>query len=766
MSIARQIFTIVPAEGKATLGTEQRGLLMGKAQWLYAAHIAGLPVMPTIAMTRAAWEALKEHPRDEKNRLHRIWIAALFRLVERGKTPPHLVVRTSAARHSAGLMPARTGLSAPASEAEAIDIHRPLARAIEQAFHSYATAGPLWENGDTELARSRQIVIIQPMGEGPLVQFDTRHAQTGVLGPTPEETVQLAGAAPLARRMAALLDAQSGRHMHCALHLRADGTPQLLSARPYQATAAAELAAAVDRVEQGVWSPHQAVLSFEPERLPQLLHPRLGAGIEHATIARGLGVSPGAASGHIAFNTEDAARLKARGKHCILVAMETGPADVDGMKAASGILTARGGQNSHAAIVARISGKPCVGALRALEIDSQNLVCRIGDTECRSGDVITIDGTDGAVYAGRLPLSQPHIGGGIAKLLDWSDASRTIAVRTNVETLEAARTALAFGAEGIGLARSEHMFFAHERMLGLRRMILCENEAERREAVEGLIAFQKGDYADLLRVMKGQPVTVRLFDPPLHEFLPRSDEDIAETAKALGLDEPRLRNRLERLAEINPMLGHRGCRLAVTYPEILDMQIRALIEGVRVAAVGAAGMVRVEVMVPFVSSSREVSWVRERVFAIAEREGLRDMGNVEFGFGTMIELPRAALRAAEIAPLVDFFSFGTNDLTQSTFGISRDDAPVFLAKYLRDGLYDADPFATIDQQGVGELIAIAIERGRAANPNLKIGICGEHAGDPASVRFFAGLGIDYVSCSPYRVPLARLALGQSQRTND
>lgn len=763
MSLARQIFTIVPAEGKATLGVEQRRLLAGKAQWLYATHIAGLPVIPTIAITRAAWDALKKGGREDKERLHRIWIAALYRLVERGMQPPNLVVRTAAKRHSAGLMPARTGLAAPSSEAEAIDPKRPLARAIEQAFHSYTTAGPLWENGDGEAARVREIVIIQPMASGPVLAFDTRHAATGALGPSAEEMQRLGGAAPLARRLAALLDAEAGRHMHCALHMRQKGEPQLLSARPFQASAAADLAAAVERVEEGVWTPHQAVLSFDPARLPQLLHPRLGNETQSAPMARGLGVSPGAASGHIAFDAEDAARLKARGKHCILVAMETGPADVDGMKAASGILTARGGQNSHAAIVARISGKPCVGALRALVIDPENLSCRIGDTECRAGDIITIDGTDGAVYAGRLPLSQPRIGGAIAKLLDWSDASRTIAVRTNVETLDAARTALAFGAEGIGLARSEHMFFAHDRMLALRRMILSQSQSEREEAVQGLIAFQKGDYADLLRVMKGQPVTVRLFDPPLHEFLPRTDEDIAETGIALGLDERDLRARLDRLAEINPMLGHRGCRLAVTYPEILDMQIKALIEGVRMAAVGASGPVPIEIMVPFVTSAREVAWVRERVYATAEREGLFDMSNVSLGFGTMIELPRAALRAGEIAPLVDFFSFGTNDLTQSTFGISRDDAPVFLATYLRNGLYDVDPFATIDQHGVGELIAIAIERGRAANPNLKIGICGEHAGDPASVQFFAGLGIDYVSCSPYRVPLARLALGQSQR---
>ena len=376
-------------------------------------------------------------------------------------------------------------------------------------------------------------------------------------------------------------------------------------------------------------------------------------------------------------------------------------------------------------------------------------------------DRVTIDGTDGQVYAGMLPLSQPHIGGAIGTLLGWSDRSRTIAVRTNVETVESARTALSFGAEGIGLARSEHMFFSPERMLALRRVILSEDGDDRNRAVNGLIGYQTGDYQALFSTMRGLPVTVRLFDPPLHEFLPRTEEEIDDTAASLGLAVRALRLRLDRIAEINPMLGHRGVRLAITYPELLQMQVQALMAGAREASESQDEPVVIEVMVPFVSTATEVAFVRDRVNAIAANSGLLRSNRVRFSFGTMIELPRACLRAGDIAHLVDFISFGTNDLTQTTFGISRDDAPTFLAVYQRKGIYERDPFVTIDEKGVGEMIAIAIARGRAANPTLKIGICGEHAGDPASLRYFAGLGIDYVSCSPYRVPVARLTLAQA-----
>jgi len=755
------MFAIVPAEGRAALNPTQIALLVGKARWLYAVHLAGLPAVPTICITRGAWTALQAEKKTASSRARANWVATLFRLVPHGETPPLLVVRTSAARATPGLMRARTSIPSPTSEQEAVDPARPLAGAIEKAFESYAAVGPIWEGPEGQAERDAQIVVVQAMANADLVEFETRDRATGALAPGEARAMALRIPLEPAQRISEALDAECGQHMNCLVER--DETLRLVSARPFQASAAAELEAAIDRVERNIWTPHEAVLRADPARIPQLLHPRLAADVAETPIAAGVGVSPGAASGEIVFTAEDAARARARGRHCILVAIETGPTDIDGMQAATGILTARGGQNSHAAIIARVSGKPCVGGVRALQIDAREMACRIGTTELRAGDAITIDGNDGTIYSGALPLSQPHIGGAIGKLLDWSDASRTIAVRTNAETIESVRTALSFGAEGIGLARSEHMFFSPERMVALRRMILSESEDDRREALRGLVDYQHGDYADLFSVMQGKPVTVRLFDPPLHEFLPRTEDDINETAASLGLDIRALRQRLSRLVESNPMLGHRGCRLAITHPEILHMQIRALVAGAREAASATDGPVELEIMVPFVSSPREVAWLRGQVFSILEREDVLSDGNIHIAFGTMIELPRAALRARDIAPFVDFFSFGTNDLTQTTFGISRDDAPVFLAAYLRRGLYDADPFSTIDQRGVGELLRMAIQRGREGNPNLVIGICGEHAGDPASIAFFAGIGADYVSCAPYRVPVARLALAQSQR---
>lgn len=762
VTAARQMFAIVPAEGKATLNATQQALLIGKARWIYAVHKAGLPTVPTICITRGAWNDLQVEKQASGRRARSNWVGTLFKLVPRGEEPPLLTVRTSAAHHTAGLMRARTNIPSPHNEDEAVDPARPLAGAIERAFESYAAVGPIWEGPEGQAERDAQIVIIQAMASDNLVEFETRDRNSGDLAPNDARAKALKIPLEPAQAISLALDAVCGQHLNCLVE-RGENGPRFLSARPMQASAAAELEAAIDRVERKIWTPHEAVLRADPARIPQLLHPRLDADVTDTPLATGVGVSPGAASGEIVFTAEDATRARARGRHCILVAIETGPADIDGMQAATGILTARGGQNSHAAIIARVSGKPCVGGVRTLQVDAGEMACRIGAKDLHAGDLITIDGNDGSIYSGALPLSQPHIGGAIGKLLDWSDASRTIAVRTNVETLDSAQTALSFGAEGIGLARSEHMFFSPERMVALRRMILSESEDDRREALRGLVEYQSGDYADLFSVMQGKPVTVRLFDPPLHEFLPRSDDDLTDTAASLGLDVRALRLRLSRLVESNPMLGHRGCRLAITYPEILNMQIRALVAGAREAATRTDGPVQLEIMVPFVSSPREVAWLRGQVYSVLEREDALADSNIHITFGTMIELPRAALRAGDIAPFVDFFSFGTNDLTQTTYGISRDDAPAFLAAYLRRGLYDADPFSTIDQRGVGELIRLAIQRGREANPNLVIGICGEHAGDPASIAFFAAAGADYVSCAPYRVPVARLALAQSQR---
>ncbi len=753
MSLALEMFAVAPAIGQASLSAFQQSLLAGKARWICVAAEAGLPTIPTIALTRAAWEGLQAERKDGDNRLRVHWVATLFRLVGRDNRPPTLVVRTSAEVHSAGLMPARLGIVAPANEADAVDPKKPLGRAIDEAFASY---GETWSTPEKSTTRAGQIVIVQAVAAGNLTQFATRDPQTGALGPLAEKGVSLP---PSAVDLAETLD-RSGEFLTALVSLEG-GVARLVSARPLQASPGAELEASVDRVNHRLWTRQQAVSGTDPNRLQLMLHPRLKSTDTTEPIATGLGVSPGAASGHIVFTAEDAARLKARGRHCILVVTETGPTDIQGMKAATGILTARGGMTSHAAVVARITGKPCVASVRTLSVDLQEMTCRIGDRVFHQGDRLTIDGTDGSVYLGALPLAQPHIGGAMGTLLDWSDSSRKVAVRANAETVEALRTAQSFGAEGIGLARSEHMFFSHDRMVALRRLILSEDEDDRAEALTGLVDYQTGDYSDLFASMNGKPVTVRLFDPPLHEFLPRSDEDIEETAQSLGLATRALRLRLDRIAEVNPMLGHRGVRLAITYPEILEMQMQALLAGVREASRRQAEPVTLEVMVPFVSLAAEVLWARDRVMKIVDAADLPPEARRRFAFGTMIELPRACLRAGDIAHAVDFFSFGTNDLTQTTFGISRDDAPAFLAAYQRKGVYELDPFVTLDQKGVGEMISIAIQRGKAANPNLKIGICGEHAGDPASLKFLAGMPIDYVSCSPYRVPVARLALAQA-----
>ncbi|VAW23152.1 Pyruvate,phosphate dikinase [hydrothermal vent metagenome] len=763
MTLAQQMIVISPAQGAAPLSAEQRGLLIGKARWIRTVFDAGLATVAAICITRAAWEGLQEEHHSGDKHLLAAWVATLFRLVPKGQQPPKLVVRTSASRHSAGLMRAIADIVPPANEVDAVAPQKPLGRAIEAAFASYGPERPVWDSAASQTARDNQIIVVQAFARGNLHEFMTRDAKTGQRGPFPVAGDKAPAEYPdLFHQVSDLLDAASGQHM-LALIAQDKFGDKFVSARPFPVEAGADLEAAVDRAERGIWSARQAVNSFDPARLPHLLHPRLKASEKTTPIASGLGVSPGAASGAIVFTPEDAARASARGANCILVMSETGPTDVEGMQAATGILTARGGMTSHAAVVARVSGHPCVAGVRSLLVDSDNLTCRIGETELKQGDFITIDGSHGAVYAGLQPLFQPHIGAAVSRLLDWSDGGRTIAVRTNVETLEAARTALDFGAEGIGLARSEHMFFSHERMVALRRLILSENENDREQALKGLIEYQAGDYAALFAAMSGKPVTVRLFDPPLHEFLPRTDDDIEDTAASLGLSAKALRLRLNRLSEINPMLGHRGCRLAITYPEILNMQMHALFAGARAAANRQTEPVQLEVMVPFVSSSREVLWLRDQVMNIADKASLHLENQVHFSFGTMIELPRAALRAGEIAHAVDFFSFGTNDLTQTTYGISRDDAPAFLAAYQRKGIYEHDPFVTLDQTGVGELIKLAIKRGRAANPELVVGICGEHAGDPDSLKFFAGLDIDYVSCSPYRVPVARLALAQAQR---
>jgi len=763
VALSHQMFAIAPAQGRPSLSRAQLRLLAGKANWLYAAASAGLDVVPTIAITRTAWEALLAERTSGDDALRKVWVTTLFRLVRPGSRPPELVVRTSAPRHIAGLQTARTGISAPANEFDAVDPERALGRAIAAAFASYNSSMSEWMSEDEQDDYGRQIVIVQATAEGRLQRFYTRNTASGRLGPVAMPGDVLPPLPAATKKLIELIDAASGQHMACTISIEG-AVARFVSARPVQVSAGAQLEAAVQRVDAGVWAPADAVRRFNPAQLPQLLHPRLTDEDRRTPIATGLGVSPGAASGEIVFTPDDAARCRARGRHCILVVMETGPGDIEGMQAATGFVTARGGMTSHAAVVARITGKPCVAGLRALQIDIENGECRIGDTVITAGQRITIDGSEGTLYLGALPLSRPHIGGALSRLLDWADDTRSVAVRTNAETVDAARTALSFGAEGIGLARSEHMFFSGERMRALRRLILSENEHDRATALEGLVDYQAADYAELFQTMQNKPVTVRLFDPPLHEFLPRSDDDIEDTAAALGLSLRALRARLRRLDEVNPMLGHRGVRLVITYPEILAMQVRALIAGVETAMDNQDLPVNLEIMIPFVTSAREVAWVRSRIMDLAGNAEVFRRG-ATLSIGAMIELPRACLRAGDIAREVDFISFGTNDLTQTTYGISRDDAPAFLATYHRRALYDVDPFVTIDQRGVGELIRTAIERGRAVKPDLKVGICGEHAGETNSLRFFSGLDIDYVSCSPYRVPVARMVLAQSEGTN-
>ncbi len=529
----------------------------------------------------------------------------------------------------------------------------------------------------------------------------------------------------------------------------------MLQTRSGKRTAQAALQIAVDLVDEGTIGPDEAVMRVEPQALEQLLHPTLDPDAGRDVIARGLPASPGAASGRIVFTADAAEQAAANGEAVILVRSETSPEDIHGMHAARGILTSRGGMTSHAAVVARGMGRACVSGAGAVRIDVESEVMLADGRTFTTEDRITIDGSTGEVMAGEIATIQPEVTGGFARLMGWADGARRLRVRANAETPRDAEVARAFGAEGIGLCRTEHMFFDTDRILAMREMILADDEAGRRAALAKLLPMQRQDFADLFRIMDGLPVTIRLLDPPLHEFLPRTEEETAEVAAVAGVDAVKLRRRALRLEEANPMLGHRGCRLGITWPEIYEMQARAIFEAA--AETGAEP----EVMVPLVAAGSEL----ERIGAVIDRTAAmvaEETGRaLAYSTGTMIELPRAALRAAEIAAAAEFFSFGTNDLTQTAFGISRDDAGSFLGAYRDSGILANDPFETLDIEGVGELVRLAAERGRAARPDLKLGICGEHGGDPASVAFCHQIGLDYVSCSPYRVPIARLAAAQA-----
>ena len=538
----------------------------------------------------------------------------------------------------------------------------------------------------------------------------------------------------------------------------------MLQTRSGKRTTSAAIRIAVEMARQGLMTENEAVCRIDPGSLDQLLHPTLDPEAEKSVIAKGLPASPGAATGEIVFTSEEAERLGSDGRAVLLVRQETSPEDIHGMIAARGILTARGGMTSHAAVVARGMGKPCVSGAGLLKIDAKAGTMTVLERSWKAGDVITIDGSTGEILDGEVAMIQAELSGDFNTLMGWADAARRMKVRTNAETPNEARAALEFGADGIGLSRTEHMFFEGDRIQTVREMILAGDADGRRAALDKLLPMQRADFVELFTIMAGRPVTIRLLDPPLNEFLPKSDTEIAEVAKGMGIKEELLRERVIALTESNPMLGHRGCRLLISYPEITEMQTRAILEAASEAARQTGEAVEPEIMVPLVSMRSEFDRVKETIDATAAKIAeAADAGQpqIQYTVGTMIELPRAALRAQDIAETASFFSFGTNDLTQTTFGISRDDSAGFLGAYGEMGVLESDPFVTLDTEGVGILMRVATNEGRKTRPDLKLGICGEHGGDPASIRFCEAIGLDYVSCSPYRVPIARLAAAQA-----
>ena len=531
----------------------------------------------------------------------------------------------------------------------------------------------------------------------------------------------------------------------------------MLQTRSGKRTAKAALKIAVDMANEGVIDRGEAVKRIDPASLDQLLHPTIDSKAKRDIFATGLPASPGAASGEIVFSSDEAEALKTAGRKVILVRIETSPEDIHGMHAAEGVLTTRGGMTSHAAVVARGMGRPCVSGAGSIRVDYATGTIACGGIVLKKGDRITIDGSTGQVLKGAIDMVEPELSGDFAIIMTWADEVRRMKVRANAETPNDARAARRFGAEGIGLCRTEHMFFDADRIVAVREMILADDEAGRRAALDKLLPMQRQDFAELFEIMSGLPVTIRLLDPPLHEFLPHTDADMAEVAKAMGAPVEKLRRRAQDLHEFNPMLGFRGVRIAIAYPEIAEMQARAIFEGAVAAQRKTGQPVTAEIMVPLVLTRTELDLTKTHIVAMAEAVQAESGVTIPYQIGTMIELPRAALMAGEIAATAEFFSFGTNDLTQTTLGISRDDAASFLGSYTAKGILAADPFVTLDQEGVGQLVELAAERGRKVRPAIKLGICGEHGGDAASIAFCEKVGLDYVSCSPYRVPIARLA---------
>ncbi|MEG0238312.1 MAG: pyruvate, phosphate dikinase [Clostridium sp.] len=546
-----------------------------------------------------------------------------------------------------------------------------------------------------------------------------------------------------------------------------EGKLYFLQTRNGKRTAQAALKIAVDLVEEGMLNKEQAILKVEPKQLDTLLHPAFyDVDLKKATpIAKGLPASPGAACGKIAFTAEEAKDRAAKGENVVLVRLETSPEDIEGMIAAEGILTVRGGMTSHAAVVARGMGTCCVAGCGALKVNEEAKTLEVDGKVYKDNDFISIDGTSGNIYGEKIKTVTPEITGHFATFMEWVDGVRKLKVRTNADTPRDAKQAVEFGAEGIGLCRTEHMFFAEDRILAVREMIIAKTEEDRRKALGKILPMQRADFIGIYEALRGMPATIRLLDPPLHEFLPHSEEDILALAKELDVDAEDIKNAVDEKHEFNPMMGHRGCRLAVTYPEIAEMQTRAIIEAAIAVNVERGYDVVPEIMIPLVGEVKELKFVKDIVVKTAD-EVMKEKGTkIEYSVGTMIEIPRAALTADSIAKEAEFFSFGTNDLTQMTFGFSRDDAAKFLTSYYESAIYEQDPFAKLDQTGVGQLVKMAAEKGKNTRPNIKLGICGEHGGDPSSVEFCHNIGLNYVSCSPFRVPLARLAAAQAQVKN-
>jgi pyruvate,orthophosphate dikinase len=535
----------------------------------------------------------------------------------------------------------------------------------------------------------------------------------------------------------------------------------MLQTRAGKRTATAAVKIAVDMVDEGLIDKETALLRVDAVQLDQLLHPMLDPNAKYDVLAKGLPASPGAAVGRVVFNANDAEEWNSRGEKVILVRTETSPEDIGGMNVAQGILTSRGGMTSHAAVVARGMGKCCVAGAGDIQVIEAEKCFRVGDVTVKEGDWITLNGTKGEVIVGKMELVEPKLAGEFGRLMEWADGVRKLRIRTNADTPHDAKVARDFGAEGIGLCRTEHMFFAEDRINIVRQMILADDAEGRRKALAKLLPIQKGDFKGIFREMDGLPVTIRLLDPPLHEFLPREDHAVAEVARELGVTEDKLRAKIASLEEFNPMLGHRGCRLGITAPEIYEMQVQAIIEAA--CELTKEGVkVLPEIMIPLTGTKKEMAILKKLTVETADKVIEQAGVKLEYLVGTMIEVPRAALVADRIAEEAEFFSFGTNDMTQMTFGFSRDDAGTFLGAYIDQGILERDPFQSLDQQGVGQLVQIGVEKGRSTKADLKVGVCGEHGGDPSSIDFFHRVGMDYVSCSPYRVPIARLAAAQAQ----